>query len=90
MLLFCLDIHTPTPTHTLPLSFLLSLPVDVLQQFLTKPARNSYCRALASDGSDLLTLQYPGVGNLLATENGDWNDRVYSYQCFREEEEGGA
>ncbi|KAL6711306.1 hypothetical protein ACN47E_005837 [Coniothyrium glycines] len=46
---------------------------------------NSYCRPLASDGADALALVYPGEGNLLRTDKGDWNDRVYSYQCFEEE-----
>ncbi|CAO2650978.1 Nn.00g092750.m01.CDS01 [Neocucurbitaria sp. VM-36] len=44
---------------------------------------NSYCRPLASDGSDTLGLTYPGNANLLVTENGNFNDKVYSYLCFK-------
>lgn len=48
--------------------------------------RNAVCAPLASNGSDTLTLTYPGTDNLGATEKGDFNDRLLSYQCFREEQ----
>ncbi len=32
-------------------------------------------------------MSYPGVDNLLVTEKGDFNDRLYSFQCFRTPEE---
>ncbi|KAJ8107861.1 hypothetical protein OPT61_g8575 [Boeremia exigua] len=46
---------------------------------------NAFCAPLASDGSDTLSLSYPGTDNLLVTQKGDYNDRLHSYQCFREE-----
>jgi hypothetical protein len=38
-----------------------------------------------SNGSDFLTLVYPGTANLLSTEKGSFNDRIYSYQCLESE-----
>lgn len=48
---------------------------------------NSYCDALFTDGRDIITLAYPGAPDLRSTDKGDWNDRVYSFQCFEQGEE---
>lgn len=45
--------------------------------------RNAFCRSLLSDGSDTLELDYPGSSNLLDTKNGDFNDKINSYLCFK-------
>jgi hypothetical protein len=37
-----------------------------------------------SDGSQSLTLHYPGSPNLVQTEKGNFNDKLLSYQCFKE------
>ena len=47
---------------------------------------NALCAPIASDGSDSLTLTYPGTDNLSATKKGNFNDRLLSYNCFKEEE----
>ncbi|KAL1601093.1 hypothetical protein SLS59_005763 [Nothophoma quercina] len=47
---------------------------------------NALCAPIASDGSDSLTLTYPGTDNLSATQKGNFNDRLLSYNCFKEEE----
>ncbi|KAF2624247.1 hypothetical protein BU25DRAFT_424328 [Macroventuria anomochaeta] len=46
---------------------------------------NAFCAPIASDGSDTLTLTYPGNDNLGFTEKGDFNDRLLSYNCFEDE-----
>ncbi|KAF1924631.1 uncharacterized protein M421DRAFT_424512 [Didymella exigua CBS 183.55] len=46
---------------------------------------NAVCAPIASDGSDALTLSFPGSANLMQTDKGDFNDRLLSYQCFRED-----
>lgn len=54
----------------------------------TSPANtlsNALCASIMSDGSDSLTLSYPGTPDLGNTEKGDFNDRLLSYSCFREE-----
>jgi hypothetical protein len=43
--------------------------------------RNGVCRDLQGQG--ILRVKYPGYGNLFETEMGNWNDKVYSVQCFR-------
>ncbi|CBX93203.1 hypothetical protein IAQ61_008928 [Plenodomus lingam] len=43
---------------------------------------NAYCDALFADGRDVLSLSYPGNADLRTTSKGDWNDKVWSYQCF--------
>jgi hypothetical protein len=40
-----------------------------------------------SDGSQSLTLHYPGSPNLVQTEKGNFNDKLLSYQCFKEVDE---
>ena len=42
---------------------------------------------MLSDGSQSLTLRYPGSSNLVQTDQGNFNDKLLSYQCFKEEEE---
>jgi hypothetical protein len=37
-----------------------------------------------SDGSQSLTIHYPGSPNLVQTEKGNFNDKLLSYQCFKE------
>jgi hypothetical protein len=44
--------------------------------------RNAYCRPLASDASDFISLSYPGTANLGFTQKGNFNDKIHSYQCF--------
>ncbi|OAL50106.1 hypothetical protein IQ07DRAFT_509913, partial [Pyrenochaeta sp. DS3sAY3a] len=44
---------------------------------------NAFCRSLLSDGSDTLELDYPGSSNLLDTKNGNFNDKINSYLCFK-------
>ncbi|KZM21482.1 uncharacterized protein EKO05_0006303 [Ascochyta rabiei] len=44
---------------------------------------NSFCATLTTDRSETLTLSYPGSDNLGFTEQGDFNDRVLSYSCFK-------
>ncbi|KAH7392711.1 hypothetical protein BKA66DRAFT_412464, partial [Pyrenochaeta sp. MPI-SDFR-AT-0127] len=44
---------------------------------------NSDCRPFARDGSDFVELTYPGNANLLVTDKGDYNDKLYSYLCFK-------
>lgn len=62
----------------------VSLLVDLLRPDLTNELKsNAYCRPLAIDGSDTLELSYPGNSNLLVTEKGNFNDKVYSYLCFK-------
>ncbi|KAJ4381074.1 hypothetical protein N0V86_003421 [Didymella sp. IMI 355093] len=46
---------------------------------------NAFCAPIASDRSDQLTLTYPGTDNLGFTSKGDFNDRLLSYQCFRDD-----
>ncbi|KAF2847731.1 hypothetical protein T440DRAFT_520634 [Plenodomus tracheiphilus IPT5] len=50
---------------------------------------NSYCDAIFTDGRDVMTLKYPGTADLRSTSKGDLNDKVYSYQCFEDEDVGG-
>ena len=47
---------------------------------------NALCAPIASNGSDSLILTYPGTDNLSVTEKGDFNDRLLSYNCFKEED----
>lgn len=54
---------------------------------LTSHRRNALCSAVLSDGSQSLTLRYPGSSNLVQTDQGNFNDKLLSYQCFKEEEE---
>jgi hypothetical protein len=49
------------------------------------PCSNAVCAPIASDGNDALTLTFPGNDNLGFTAKGDFNDRLLSYQCFRDE-----
>ncbi|KAF1917028.1 hypothetical protein BDU57DRAFT_415851, partial [Ampelomyces quisqualis] len=44
---------------------------------------NAFCRALAGDGSDVLQVEYPGIGDLGRADKGGWNDRARSYWCVR-------
>jgi len=37
-----------------------------------------------SDGKDSITLKDPGSDNLFATEEGDWNDQILGFQCYKE------
>ncbi|KAF2749197.1 hypothetical protein M011DRAFT_328695 [Sporormia fimetaria CBS 119925] len=43
--------------------------------------RHGFCRDFNNHG--VLTLQHPGVANLMSTELGDWNDKVVSYLCMK-------
>ncbi|KAF3048123.1 hypothetical protein E8E12_010588 [Didymella heteroderae] len=63
-----------------PQRIILCLPRILIRR------RNAVCAPLASDGSDTLSLTYPGTDNLGFTAKGDFNDRLLSYQCFREED----
>ncbi|KAF7570589.1 hypothetical protein PtrCC142_006067 [Pyrenophora tritici-repentis] len=45
---------------------------------------NAYCRKFLSDESDFLGLTWPGIADLRYTAKGDFNDRVFSYACFKE------
>ncbi|KAF2130803.1 hypothetical protein P153DRAFT_286979, partial [Dothidotthia symphoricarpi CBS 119687] len=47
---------------------------------------NAFCRRLASDGSDNISVSYPGEPNLLDTHAGNWNDKVRSYNCFKDDD----
>jgi hypothetical protein len=71
-----------------PNSLLFTWPsfcLDNRDELVANNTRDAYCSAILSDGSDSLTLTYPGSDNLLVTEKGDFNDRVLSYQCFKAE-----
>lgn len=50
------------------------------------PHSNAFCAPILSDGSDSFGLAYPGSDNLGFTEKGDFNDRLLSYQCFRDDD----
>ncbi|KAL1644124.1 hypothetical protein SLS61_008954 [Didymella pomorum] len=47
---------------------------------------NAVCDPIASDGSDTLSLKYPGNDNIGFTAKGNFNDRLLSYQCFTDED----
>ncbi|KAF1360067.1 hypothetical protein EJ07DRAFT_117554 [Lizonia empirigonia] len=47
---------------------------------------NAFCAPILSDGSDSFGLAYPGCENLGFTKKGDFNDRLLSYQCFRDDD----
>ena len=64
----------------LPLSVLILNSLAILTFY-----SNALCAPIASDGSDSLTLTYPGTDNLSATQKGNFNDRLLSYNCFKEE-----
>jgi hypothetical protein len=52
---------------------------------LTSHYSNAFCSAVLSDGSQSLTLHHPGSSNLVQTEKGNFNDKLLSYQCFKED-----
>lgn len=45
--------------------------------------RNSYCKKEASNGSDFLSLSWPGNPDLRSTDKGNLNDKLLSYVCFK-------
>lgn len=68
-----------------PFFFLFFFFFSATSLLITSSNSNALCAPLASDGSDSLPLSYPGAENLVDTIKGDFNDRLLSYQCFREE-----
>ena len=44
--------------------------------------RNAVCRDF-NDGKDSITFKNPGSDNLLVTDEGDWNDQILGFQCFK-------
>lgn len=70
--------------HLLHVSAALLVPFPS-SRILTLAHSNAVCAPIASDGSDALALTFPGNDNLGFTAKGDFNDRLLSYQCFREE-----
>ncbi|KAJ4340664.1 hypothetical protein N0V87_002325 [Didymella glomerata] len=65
----------------------INMEASTLHFFRRKltPCSNAVCAPIASDGNDALTLTFPGNDNLGFTAKGDFNDRLLSYQCFRDE-----
>lgn len=63
-------------------SFLL-FPLLRWYNMLINVNRNAFCRPLASDKSDFLQIEYPGVDNLGKTEKGNLNDKIKSYSCVK-------
>ncbi|KAI8934693.1 hypothetical protein NX059_008384 [Plenodomus lindquistii] len=82
--------HTFTPLGSAPSSCTtlngtassIGPDVGVRCRFYT----NSYCDTIFTDESDFITLSYPGTSDLRNSEKGDWNDRVFSFLCFEEDE----
>jgi hypothetical protein len=48
-------------------------------------SRNAFCRALASDGSDVFEVQYPGIADLGTEREGRFSGKANSYFCLKDE-----
>ncbi|KAF2675948.1 hypothetical protein K458DRAFT_323206, partial [Lentithecium fluviatile CBS 122367] len=44
---------------------------------------NAVCRDF-NDGNDSIALKYPGSDDLCETDEGDFNDQLRAFQCFRD------
>lgn len=81
---------SPSSNHLPPSPSLPALPFTPTKRILPSPyiltpRSNAVCAPIASDQSDTLSLTYPGTDNLVSTAKGNYNDRLLSYQCFRNE-----
>lgn len=76
-------ISTLMPTLFLRYSALMKCKLTTMQS-------NALCSRILSDSSDFLALTYPGTGDLRTTYKGDFNDRILSYQCFKNDSSVGT